>query len=142
MIQFFKPDEEDRIIQAIREAEKNTSGEIRVHLEKDCKLPVMEEAKKVFHRLKMDQTEQRNGVLVFVAPAQRQFAIIGDKGIDEKVPEHFWEDVRDLMQTYFRAGDFTTGICAGIEMAGQKLKHFFPYQKDDTNELSDEISYG
>lgn len=142
MIQFFRPDEEDRIIRAIQEAEKHTSGEIRVHLEKDCRKPVLDEAARVFHKLKMDKTELRNGVLIFVAPLQKQFAIIGDQGINIKVPEHFWEDVRDVMQQHFRNGNFAEGLCTGIRMAGEKLTYFFPYQTDDTNELPDDISYG
>jgi uncharacterized membrane protein len=89
----------------------------------------------------MDRTELRNGVLLFLAPEKKEFAILGDEGIDKKVPEHFWEEVRDLMQKHFREGDFAEGVCRGVALAGQKLKEFFPYQKDDKNELPDDISY-
>jgi uncharacterized membrane protein len=141
VIRFFKPEEEDRIIRAIKAAEKNTSGEVRVHLEVNCEGELLEAAAKVFHRLKMDRTELRNGVLIFLVPERRQFAIIGDKGINEKVPENFWQEVRNIMQAHFREGDFAQGVCEGITRAGEKLKEFFPYQKDDKNELPDEISY-
>ncbi len=141
MTGFFKPEEEERIIRAIREAERNTSGEIRVHLEADCKREALQEAVRTFRRLGMHKTEARNAVLIFIAPERREFAIIGDKGINEMVPEHFWAEERDLLQEHFRRGAFAEGICLAISHAGEKLKAFFPYQQDDTNELPDDISY-
>jgi uncharacterized membrane protein len=142
MINFFTKEEEQRIIAAIGEAEGHTSGEIRVHLDKGFEGEVTEAAAKVFHDLGMDKTAERNGVLIYIVPSAHQFAIIGDKGIDEKVPPHFWEEVRDVMQARFRHGQFADGICEGVLRAGQKLKEHFPWIHGDSNELSDEISYG
>jgi uncharacterized membrane protein len=142
MIPFFKPEEEKRIIKAILQAEQHTSGEIRVHLEADCKGEIMKVAEKTFMRLGMHKTKARNGVLIFLAPERKAFAIIGDKGINDVVPEHFWEEERDLMGRHFKVGAFADGICAAIEKVGEKLKSYFPYQDNDDNELSDEISYG
>jgi uncharacterized membrane protein len=142
MVRFFNHQEERRIIAAIRASEGHTSGEIRVHLEKQIEGDVTAAAFAVFHQLNMDRTAERNGVLIFIVPAQRQFAIIGDEGINRKVPPHFWADVRDVMQHYFRQGQFTDGVCEGVLLVGQKLKEFFPRQSNDQNELPDEISYG
>ncbi|MCO6479419.1 MAG: TPM domain-containing protein [Phaeodactylibacter sp.] len=141
MLKFFTPEEEEQIIEAIRSAEQNTSGEIRVHLEADSKGDIMEETRKVFQRLGMHKTEARNGVLILLAPERREFAILGDEGINKAVPENFWQEERDLMQEHFRHGAFAEGICKAIERAGEKLKAYFPYQQDDTNELPDDISY-
>lgn len=138
---FFTDAQSDQVVAAIKEAELNTSGEIRVHLEDKAKPNEIERAKKVFEELGMTNTELRNGVLIYVAVKDHKFAILGDKGINEKVPEHFWEDVRDIMQSNFREGKFTEGLCEGIMRAGEQLKTFFPYQKDDVNELDDDISY-
>ncbi|MFQ5447749.1 MAG: TPM domain-containing protein [Saprospiraceae bacterium] len=142
MINFFKKEEEQRIIAAIGEAEAQTSGEIRVHLQKGFKGKVEDAAAKTFARLRMDRTADRNGVLIFIVPSRQQFAIIGDKGIHEKVPPNFWQDVRDVMQHHFRDGKYADGVCEGVLLAGQKLKEHFPWQSDDVNELPDEISYG
>jgi uncharacterized membrane protein len=141
MIRFFQPEEEDRIIDAIQEAELNTSGEIRVHLEDHLKGDVLQAAQKTFLKLEMHKTEARNGVLIFIAPEQRKFAILGDKGINEKVPEDFWSEERDIMLAHFKSGNYADGVCAAIQQAGAKLKAFFPYQSDDENELPDDISY-
>lgn len=142
MIPFFKPEEEERIVEAILQAERHTSGEIRVHLEADCKGEIMKVAEKTFLRLGMHDTKARNGVLIFLAPERKAFAIIGDKGINDVVPEHFWEQERDLMARHFKEGAFAEGICAAIEKVGEKLKNYFPFLDDDDNELPDEISYG
>ncbi|MCB0663856.1 MAG: TPM domain-containing protein [Saprospiraceae bacterium] len=143
MIDFFKKEEEAQIIEAIRHAENQTSGEIRVHLEKKTGgTPILDVAAEVFSILKMEATEARNGVLILLVPSEKQFAIIGDEGINKVVPEHFWEDVRDLMKKHFQTGNFVQGLSEGIELVGQKLKEYFPYQTDDTNELPDDISYG
>lgn len=139
---YFKKEEDLRIIQCIREAEKQTSGEIRVHFQKKLKHDVIEEAIRTFHKLKMDDTEQKNGVLFFFVPKQKQFAIIGDKGINDVVPLGFWNEVKDLLSAKLASGEKVEGICEGIKMAGDKLKEFFPYDElNDKNELSDEISY-
>jgi len=141
MLQFFNKEEEERIIEAIRAAEQNTSGEIRVHLEKDAKGDVVKEARRMFTKLKMHKTQARNGVLIFLVLDRKEFAIIGDKGINDIVGENFWQEERDVIQTHFRQGAFAEGICKAIEQVGEKLKAHFPYQSDDENELPDEISY-
>jgi uncharacterized membrane protein len=141
MIRFFQPEEEDRIIDAIQEAELNTSGEIRVHLEDNLKGDVLQAAQKTFQKLEMHKTDARNGVLIFIAPEQRKFAILGDKGINEKVPKDFWSEERDIMLAHFKSGNYADGVCAAVQQVGAKLKAFFPYQSDDENELPDDISY-
>ena len=142
MIKFFKPEEEELIIAAIRKAERSTSGEIRVHLEENPSADALTEAKRIFRRLNMHKTVDRNGVLILLAPEQKQFAIIGDEGIDRVVEGDFWESERDLLQKYFREGHFCAGIVAAVDIIGEKLKAFFPVQKDDENELPHDISYG
>lgn len=134
-------EEKKSIVAAIREAELNTSGEIRVHLENHCKKDVLDRAAEVFATLHMHETELRNGVLFYLALKDHRLAILGDKGLNNKVPEHFWEDIRDLMITRFKEGKYAEGLAEGIRMAGQQLKSHFPYQADDRNELSDDISF-
>ncbi len=138
----FSKADKDAIVSAIKEAEKNTSGEIRVHIESSFKGDVLDQAAYVFTKLKMLETEQRNGVLFYLAARNKAFAILGDAGINEKVPENFWEDVKSSMQEEFQAGNMADGLSKGIKMAGQKLKEHFPYQSDDENELPDDISFG
>ena len=138
----FTDAEKDAIVSAIMEAEKNTSGEIRVHIESSFKGDVLDQAAFVFDKLKMLETEQQNGVLFYLAAKNRAFAILGDSGINAKVPENFWEDVKSTMQEKFQAGEMAQGLIEGLRMAGQKLKEHFPYQKDDVNELPDDISFG
>jgi len=142
MIRFFSKEEEKGIIQAIQAIENKTSGEIRVHLQRSCDGPVMKVAEQVFLELGMQNTERRNGVLFFIVPKEHKFAILGDSGLDEVVPESFWADVRNIMQDHFKKGEFAVGITKGIHMVGDYLQHYFPVQKDDENELSDDISYG
>lgn len=142
MIKFFKPEEEALIISAIRKAESTTSGEIRVHLEENPRLDALDEAKRIFRKLNMHKTVDRNGVLILLAPEKKQFAIIGDEGIDQVVEGDFWEHERDLLQNYFRKGHFCPGVVAAIDLIGEKLKAHFPVQKDNQNELPDNISYG
>ncbi|MEY3051486.1 MAG: hypothetical protein RLY31_1271 [Bacteroidota bacterium] len=142
MVDFFSEQEEQRIIDAIRGAERRTAGEIRVHLEKSARGDITEAARRTFHRLGMDRTEQRNGVLIFMVPAQHVFAIWGDEGLHRLVPPHFWEDVRDVMQQHFRQSRFAEGICRGIDLAGEKMAAHFPPVEGDRNELPDEISFG
>lgn len=143
MIDFFKKKEEKQIVAAIQRAESRTSGEVRVHLERELDgYDVLDVGTEVFFMLKMDKTEQRNGVLFFIVPSEHKFAILGDKGINEKVPENFWDDIRDVMQKHFKNADYALGICEGVDRVGEKLHEFFPYQSDDKNELPDDISYG
>jgi uncharacterized membrane protein len=141
MIRFFTKEQEKRIIAAIQEIERKTSGEIRVHLQRSCNGPVLDIGKKVFLELGMDKTARRNGVLFFIVPKEHQFAVLGDSGLDEVVPESFWEEVRNSMQEYFRKGEFEPGITKAIHMVGNYLVGHFPVEEDDENELSDDISY-
>ncbi len=138
----FTEEEKKRIVNAIKEAEKNTSGEIQVHLENHCKEDVMDHAAYIFKTLKMHKTELRNGVLFYMAIKDHKFAILGDAGINNKVPENFWDDIKEHMLAHFKNGDLTAGLSEGIKMAGEQLAAHFPYQKDDENELPDEISFG
>lgn len=140
---FLTAEEEQHIIEAIQQAEKNTSGEIRVHIEKGKpEADDFERALQVFHHLKMDATEQRNGVLLYVAVEKRTFVICGDEGINNVVPNDFWDTTKDTIITSFKEGKFKDGLVNGILKAGEELKAHFPWQKDDINELSDEISKG
>jgi uncharacterized membrane protein len=138
----FTEEEKKQIVDAIKEAEKNTSGEIQVHLENHCKEDVMDHAAYIFKTLKMHKTELRNGVLFYMAIKDHKFAILGDAGINNKVPENFWDDIKEHMLSHFKNGDLTAGLSEGIKMAGEQLAAHFPYQKDDENELPDEISFG
>lgn len=142
MIRFFSKEEEALIVKAIRKAELATSGEIRVHLEVGAEAAAMSVAERVFHRLGMDKTADRNGVLILLEVDRREFAIIGDEGIDQVVPSGFWDSTRDIMQQHFRRGEFARGIEQAVGEVGSQLKAYFPYQTDDVNELPDEISYG
>lgn len=139
---FLTKDQQSAIVQAIADAEKATSGEIRVHLESSCKGDVLDNAAYIFKKLKMHKTALRNGVLIYLAVNDRKFAILGDAGINAKVPEDFWDQIKETMTAYFANGDFTTGLTQGIQMVGDKLKAYFPIMSNDTNELSNEISFG
>lgn len=136
------PTERLQIEKAIKQAEKNTSGEIRVHIETRCKKNVLDRAADVFAMLKIHKTEQRNGVLFYLAMDDRQFGILGDAGINAVVPPTFWDSIKDEMTIHFKENNFAEGLSAGISMAGEKLKEHFPYQSNDVNELSDDISFG
>lgn len=138
---FFTPEGRQLIEQAIHEAEQNTSGEIRVHVETDFKDSVLDRAATTFARLKMHKTELRNGVLIFFGIKNRQFAILGDVGINRIVPPGFWDETKSLMESYFKDGAFAEGLAAGIKMAGEQLKKHFPRQTGDINELPNEISF-
>ncbi|HEY8400291.1 MAG TPA: TPM domain-containing protein [Cytophagaceae bacterium] len=137
----FTDAQKEAIINAIKTAENNTSGEIQVHIENHCTKDVMERAKEVFNNLKMYETAARNGVLFYLAMKDHKFAILGDAGINAVVPPDFWENIKNQMRVHFKAGRFTEGLCEGIHMAGDKLKEHFPYQDDDRNELPDDISF-
>jgi uncharacterized membrane protein len=132
--------EEQEVVKAIQMAEKETSGEIRVHIEKTTDKAPLERAKEVFFHLKMNETKAQNGVLFYLAAKDHTFVILGDQGVDSVVPDNFWNSTRDLVIAEFKKAAFAKGLIAGIEEAGKKLKEFFPYVPDDTNELSDEIS--
>jgi len=138
---FFSKEEKKQITDAIAEAEMNTSGEIRLHMEGHCKIDVLDRAAYIFEKLKMHETSQRNGVLFYLAVHDHKFAIIGDGGINQVVPANFWDEIKETMLGFFKEGKFTDGLSKGILMAGEQLKANFPYHHEDVNELSDEISF-
>lgn len=139
---YFTEENKLQITNAIRAAELNTSGEIRIHIEKHCKDDVLDRAAYIFEKLKMHKTDLRNGVLFYLAIEDHKFAIIGDAGINLKVADDFWEETKETVLSKFKEGQITEGLTNGILMAGEQLKAHFPYQEDDVNELSDEISFG
>ena len=138
---FFTDDQQAQLLSAVKEAEKATSGEVRVHIETSFTGDVLDRAAWVFKKLDMHKTEERNGVLFYLAVENKQFAIIGDAGINSKVPAGFWDEISSILMKNFREGRFTEGLAEGIIMAGKQLKTHFPYQSDDKNELSDDISF-
>lgn len=138
---FFTEAEKISIQQAIADAELNTSGEIRVHIDSKCAGEPKAEAIKMFEKLKMHETELRNAVLFYLAVDDHKFAILGDQGIDAAVPDNFWDSVRDEMLNHFKNARFAEGLSKGILMAGEKLKAHFPYNEGDSNELSNDISF-
>ena len=139
---FLTAAQQETVVEAVRLAEKGTSGEIRIHIDGECKGNPVDRAGRVFSQLGMDWTQLRNGVLIYLACGSKVFAIIGDKGINDVVPEHFWEDVIEVMSSEFRAGRFANGLVQAVRMAGEKLREYFPYQTDDVNEQPDDISFG
>lgn len=139
---FLSAQDEKEIVEAIRVAEKNTSGEIRVHLEKKITGDIEQYAKKIFHKLNMHRTRSRNAVLFVIGVESRNFAIYGDKSIHQKTGNNFWNSVKEEMQTSFKSRQFKEGLVQAILQSGTKLKTYFPYQSDDKNELPDEISKG
>jgi uncharacterized membrane protein len=139
---FLTKAEEAEVVEAIRLAEKNTSGEIRVHLEKETSIAPIERAVEVFHELGMDTTQLRNGVIIYVAVKSKQFAIYGDQGIYDKVSHDFWDCTKDIMVGHFKTGNNVQALVEGIHNAGEQLKKHFPFEDDDTDELSNEISKG
>lgn len=139
---FLSPSEEAEIVEAIRTAEQNTSGEIRVHLEAHSAIETLDRATEIFDFLHMGNTKQSNGVLIYVAVEDRTLVILGDKGINDVVSPNFWESTKDTIISNFKNGEMGQGLVDGILMAGQQLKKHFPYKKDDSNELPDEISIG
>jgi uncharacterized membrane protein len=139
--EFFTPEGRNLITRAITEAELGTSGEIRVHVETNFYGNVLDRAATIFARLNMHKTKLRNGVLIFLAIKNQQFAILGDTGINQLVPDNFWNDIKATMESHFKNSEFALGLSVGIKMAGEQLKKHFPFQKDDTNELPNEISF-
>ena len=139
---FFSQEQQDAITKAIAEAELQTSGEIRVHIENTLNGDVLDRAAYLFRHLGMNKTELRNGVLIYLAVKSRQFAILGDKGIHRVVPENFWDDIKHRMLVHFSENDFTAGLIQAIAETGEHLKKNFPHQAYDKNELSNDISFG
>lgn len=138
---FFTKEQQEQIRDAIKEAEDLTSGEIRVHIETKTTGYVLDRAAWIFKRIGMYGTAGRNGVLFYLAITNRQFAVIGDQGINSKVPEDFWDEIKETVRHHFSTGKFTEGLVKGISMTGSQLKVHFPFRKDDVNELPDDISF-
>ena len=139
---FLTQEQKDMIHNAIMEAEKRTSGEIKVHIEPRCEGDVLDRAADMFRRLGMDRTVLRNGVLFYLAYEDRRFSILGDAGINAVVPEKFWDSIKVDMQLRFRTGRFTEGLVDGIREAATHLAKHFPLRAGDVNELTDDISFG
>ncbi|MDP5228927.1 MAG: TPM domain-containing protein [Cellulophaga sp.] len=137
---FLTAEEEQEIVNAIIEAEKNTSGEIRVHIETNSQINHYKRTQELFHLLKMDNTKDENGVLIYVAVNDKKFVIYGDRGINNRVPKDFWNTTKDTIQAHFKNRAFKNGIIAGVLKAGQELEKHFPWQHNDTNELPNEVS--
>lgn len=137
---FLSKAERDRLVESIRLAETGTSGEIRVHVERRCRIDALERAAQVFDLLGMRATRQRNGVLLYLALEDRVFAIYGDQGIDDAVQRPFWNEIRDRMQEHFRDGRFGDGLCLAVERVGGVLRSCFPVEPGDVNELPNEPS--
>lgn len=140
----FSQEDKERLQEAIRSAEKRTSGEVRVYIENHCRyLEATDRAVELFAQLQMHQTELRNGVLIYLAIKDRQLAIWGDQGIHEKVGAPYWEEIVSSMLSSFDKKDFTNGLSNCIASIGEALSHHFPYDgSTDRNELSDEIVFG
>ena len=138
---FFTEEQKTQIENSIFESEKQTSGEIRLHIDRKCKGNVLDEAVLIFKKLKMDSTELRNGVLLYLSIEDRKFAIIGDQGINTVVPTDFWDTIYKTIVQYFKQEQYAEGLSWAIMEAGKQLQQYFPISKDDINELSNEISY-
>lgn len=139
---FFSAEDQEKLLASIREAEKETSGEIRIHIDTTCREDVLDRAAWMFKKLGMEKTAERNGVLFYLAVKDRKYAILGDAGINSKVPEGFWDCISELLARNFKEGKFIDGLSEGILLAGKQLKKHFPYVKEDVNELTDELSFG
>lgn len=137
---FLTSKEEKNIIEAIRLAESNTSGEIRVHIERSSKIDTIKRALEVFSILKMNNTKLQNAVLIYIAVDDHNFVIYGDHGINTVVPDNFWDTTKQDIQIYFNKGQFSEGLIKGITLIGRQLKQYFPWSKNDTNELPNSIS--
>ena len=138
--EFLSEQDEEEVVAAIRKAEKKTSGEIRVHIEKTSNGDIWERAMEVFHLLKMDNTKEDNGVLIYVAVEDQNFVIYGDKGINKVVPSDFWESTKDAIVSQFKKGKYKQGLIDGILKAGEQLQAHFPWSEGNENQLSDKIS--
>jgi len=137
----FNDEEQQQLRKAIEDAERRTSGEIRICVEKTCSEDVLERAAKYFEKLGMHNTRQRHGVLIYLATVDRKFAIIGDKGIDSAVPDNFWDSIKDMMLQHFKNGDLVGGLTTGLCLAGEQLAKYFPNEENKTNQLTDDIAF-
>ena len=138
--EFLSASEEQEIVETIRQAELNTSGEIRVHIENSSKVEINKRTLEIFYNLKMDNTKLQNAVLIYVAVNDKQFVIYGDKGINNVVESNFWDSTKNTIEQHFKNGSFKQGLVDGIIKAGEQLKNHFPLQSKDQNELPNEIT--
>ncbi len=144
---FFTDDEQRQLREAIAAAEERTSGEIRLHLERDVprRKPIAGDpylrARELFAQLGMHETAERNGVLIYLATRSRRFAVLGDEELHQRVGDEFWTEIRDVFAAHFQDDRFVAGLAAGIALVGERLRKSFPHRDDDVNELPDEISY-
>lgn len=127
---------------AITSAEEKTSGEIRLYIEEECEADVMDRAAFIFEKLKMHETELRNGVLLYVAFGHKKFAVIGDAGIHQKVGEEFWRSVKQKIVAAFKEGNYVDGLTTAIQDTGEVLSKFFPPRVNDKNELPNDVVIG
>lgn len=134
-------EQEQRIIKQIQQAEKKTSGEIRVHIENQCSGDALTRAARIFHELGMDETEQQNGVLIYIACDDHKAAVYAGKGIHKQVEDHFWNDVLQVLIEHFKKEEYEEGIADAVQIVGKKLTEMYPYERGDVNELRDDISY-
>ncbi|HPT14398.1 MAG TPA: TPM domain-containing protein [Bacteroidales bacterium] len=139
---FFTPEQQEDMKLAIMDAELDTSGEVRIHIETRCPGEANDRAAHIFKLLDMDKTELRNGVLFYLAIENRKFAVIGDSGINAMVEENFWQQIKGILIDNFAKGKFTEGLVISIGKVGLELKKYFPHQRNDVNELSDDLSFG
>lgn len=138
--EFLSTLDQERIVAAIGTAEKMTSGEIRVHIQPKAHGEIRGVAERTFERLGMTKTDLRNGVLLFIACEEQRFVILGDQGINDKVPAGFWDDIAAKLTIRFKSGEFTDGIVEAIHSAGEELRHYFPRAESDVDELSNQIN--
>ena len=138
--EFLEALDQPRIVEAIRTAEQQTSGEVRVHVQPRAGGEIRTVAERTFERLGMTKTALRNGVLLFIACEEQRFVILGDKGIDEKVPAGFWDEIAAKLTIRFQHHEFTEGIVEAIHSAGEELRHYFPRAHDDVDELTNDIN--
>jgi len=138
---FFSKKETQAIVAAVEAAELKTSGEIRVHLERKAREPFVEHAQEIFEKIGMTTTKDRNGVLIFIGLASRRFVVLGDRGIHERVPEGFWDEIVSRMGADFHDDRFADGIVQAVHRIGEQLQALFPRQRDDVNELPNAISF-
>jgi uncharacterized membrane protein len=136
---FFDSIQKEKIKTAIEKAEHQTSGEIRVCVEKNCTIDPISRAAYFFKKLKMNKTEHRNGVLIYLAHEDKKFAIIGDSGIHRHAGDDFWQEVKEIMLSHFKTGKIQEGIVEAVLKTGHKLKKFFPFEENKKNELSDDV---
>ncbi len=140
--EYFSREEKQAIVAAIRDAESNTSGEIRVYFERSTKnMTVMERAFRAFKKLRMEETTEGNAVLFYVAFGDHECAILGGSGIHAKVGDQFWEEELEILKSHFRKDEYVLGLQTAIRLAGERMAEYFPKKKEDVNELDDEIYF-